>query len=134
MGLRLENRLDDETEILISKIIGVAIEVHKELGAGFLEKVYETAMSLEMSRQGIAHTIQTPIEINYKGVKIHSHILDILVEGKIILELKSVATILPIHEAQIISYLKSTGLRAGLLINFKENLVKNGIKRFIWKP
>ena len=70
-------------------------------------------------------------EVYYKGEKIHGQVLDMVVEGKVILELKSVETLLPIHEAQILSYLKSTGLPAGLLINFKERFVKNGIKRFV---
>ena len=70
-------------------------------------------------------------EVYYKGEKIHGQVLDMVVEGKVILELKSVETLLPIHEAQILSYLKSTGLPAGLLINFKERFVKNGVKRFV---
>jgi len=74
---------------------------------------------------------EVPVAVYYKGEKIRGQILDMVVEGKVILELKSVEMILPIHEAQILSYLKSTELPAGLLINFKEKLVKNGIKRFV---
>ena len=80
----------------------------------------------------VIHATQVPIAVHYKEVKIHGQVLDMVVEEKVILELKSVEILLPIHEAQIISYLKSTGLTAGLLINFKERLVKDGIKRFIW--
>ena len=131
MNPRIKNRLDEKTEALITSIIGAAIDVHRELGSGYLEKVYEQAMSLELKYRGLAYSSQKPVSVYYKGVKIHGQVLDMVVEEKVILELKSVETVLPIHEAQILSYLKSTGLSAGLLINFKERLVKNGIKRFV---
>lgn len=131
MEFCIANQLDEKTEILIRNIIGAAIDVHRELGPGYLEKVYERAMAFELRHRGVAYTTQAPVEVHYKGEKIHGQVLDMVVEGKVIVELKSVEAILPIHEAQILSYLKSTGLIVGLLINFKENLVKNGIKRFI---
>lgn len=131
MELRIKNQLDEKTELLIKSIIGASIDVHRELGPGYLEKVYEQALSLELRHRGLVHTTQVPVAVNYKGIKIHGQILDMVVEGKVIVELKSVETLLPIHEAQILSYLKSTGHPAGLLINFKEQLVKNGIKRFV---
>ena len=131
MELRIDNQLDEQTEILIKNIIGTAIEVHRELGPGYLEKVYEQAMGLELRHRGLTYATQVPITVYYKGEKIHGQVLDMIVEGKVILELKSVEMLLQIHEAQIISYLKSMGLSAGLLINFKERLVKNGIKRFV---
>lgn len=131
MELRIDNQLDDQTEILIRNIIGAAIEVHRELGPGYLEKIYEQAMALELKHRGLAYATQVPVAVYYKGEKIRGQVLDMVVEGKVILELKSVEVILPIHEAQILSYLKSTDFSAGLLINFKEKLVKNGIKRFV---
>jgi GxxExxY protein len=131
MELRIGNQLDEKTELIIRNIIGAGIEVHRELGPGYLEKVYEQAMALELRHRGLAYATQIPVAVCYKGEKIHGQVLDMIVEGKIILELKSVEILLPIHEAQIISYLKSTGLSAGLLINFKENLLKDGIKRFV---
>ena len=131
MELRVNSQLDEKTEILIRNIIGAAIEVHRELGPGYLEKVYEQAMALELKHRGLTYATQVPVAVYYKGEKIRGQVLDMVVEGKIILELKSVEMILPIHEAQILSYLKSTELPAGLLINFKEKLVKNGIKRFV---
>jgi GxxExxY protein len=131
MEFHVDNQLDEKTEILLREIIGAAIDVHRELGPGYLEKVYEQAMALELRNRGLAYATQVPIAVLYKGEKIHGHVLDMAVEGKVILELKSVETLLPIHEAQILSYLKSTGLIAGLLINFKEKLVKNGIRRFV---
>jgi len=131
MELRIDNQLGEKVEILIRNIIGAAIDVHRELGPGYLEKVYEQAMALELRHRGLAYATQVPVIVHYKGEKIHGQVLDMVVEGKVILELKSVETLLPIHEAQILSYLKSTGLPAGLLINFKVKLVKNGIKRFV---
>jgi GxxExxY protein len=131
MELRVDNQLDEKTEILIRNIIGAAIDVHRELGPGYLEKVYEQAMALELKYRGLAYATQVPVAVYYKGEKIRGQVLDMVVEGKVILELKSVEILLPIHEAQILSYLKSTDLPAGLLINFKEKLVKDGIKRFV---
>jgi GxxExxY protein len=131
MELRIDNQLDEKTEIIIRNIIGAAIDVHRELGPGYLEKVYEQAMALELRHRGLAYATQVAIAVYYKGEKIHGQVLDMVVEGKVILELKSVEILLPIHEAQILSYLKSTSLPAGLLINFKERFVKNGIKRFV---
>jgi len=131
MTIRLKRKLDDKTEELMSAIIGCAIEVHKELGQGYLEKVYENAMSAEMRMQNIKHKTQVPVSVLYKGVKVQGQVLDMVVEDKIILELKAVSELVSAHEAQLLSYLKSTGMRAGLLINFRENLVKDGIRRFV---
>lgn len=131
MELRIDNQLDEKTEIIIRNIIGAVIDVHRELGPGYLEKVYEQAIALELRHRGLAYATQVSVPVYYKGEKIHGQVLDMVVEGKVILELKSVEILLPIHEAQILSYLKSTGLPAGLLINFKERFVKNGIKRFV---
>lgn len=131
--MRFQNptQLTDRTEKLLHSIIGCAIEVHRLLGPGYLEKVYEQAMSQELRLRGLNCCHQVPVPVYYKGVKIHGQVLDMIVEGKVILELKSVESLLPAHEAQLLSYLKSTGLEVGLLINFKEQLVKNGIRRFV---
>ena len=131
MELRVKNQLDGKTELLIKGIISAAIDVHRELGPGYLEKVYEQALSLELRQRGLAHAIQVPVAVNYKGVKIHGQVLDMVVENKVIVELKAVERLLPTHEAQILSSLKSTEVPAGLLSNFKEQLVKNGIRRFV---
>lgn len=131
MEFHIKKKLDDKTELLIQNIIGAAIDVHRELGPGYLEKVYEQAMSIELRHRGLAFATQVSIPVHYKNVKIHGQVLDMVVEEQVILELKSVEILLPIYEAQIISYLKSTGIKVGLLINFKEMLVKDGIKRFI---
>jgi GxxExxY protein len=132
MILQVESDLPQALEALIKKVIGAAIEVHRHLGPGFLESVYETAMCHELSLQRINFERQKEIEVLYKSVSIKGQRLDLVVEKQLILELKSVETILPIHVAQIISYLKATRLRAGLILNFKSRqLTAGGIKRVL---
>lgn len=134
MTFQLQNRLSNETEAFIKAIIGVAIEVHRELGPGYLEKIYEKAMSLELGMRKYTHKTQVSVPIMYKGNTLHGQVLDMIVEDKVILEFKTVDKLLPAHEAQLLSYLKSTGISVGLLINFKVPLVKDGIKRFVRSP
>ena len=133
MEFRKEDQFSEEIELLVRNVIGAAIEVHRELGPGYLEKIYEQAMLIELNHRGIACATQVVIPVYFKGKQLHGHVLDMLVEGKVILELKSVESLLPIHTAQILSYLKSTGLRVGLLINFNKRLLKDGIKRLVRK-
>ena len=117
---------------LSNKIIGCAIEVHKNLGAGLLESAYEQCLSYELRAKGIKHEIQKELPINYKGLDLKAgYKLDVIVEDSVIIELKSVEKILPIHEAQILTYMKLAGMRVGLLINFNVNKLKDGIKRFV---
>lgn len=119
-----------DTEIT-EKIIGAAIEVHRHLGPGLLESVYEAALAFELAERGLTVERQKPVPLVYKGLKFdEGYRLDLLVGGQVILELKCVEVVLPIHEAQLISYLKMTGLKVGLLINFKVPVLKQGIKRF----
>ena len=103
---------------LSEKIIGSAIEVHKELGSGFLEKVYENALFLELNKNLINAKQQHPISVIYKGQIVGEYFADILVEDKIILELKVVKKIEPIHEAQLLHYLKATNIKLGYILNF----------------
>jgi GxxExxY protein len=111
-------------------IIGAAIEVHRHLGPGMLESVYEAALAYELAERGIAVERQKPVPLVYKGLQFEEgYRLDLLVGGAVIVELKCVDAVLPIHEAQLISYLKLTGLKVGLLINFKVPVLKQGIKR-----
>lgn len=120
-----------EDERIAHEVIGAAIEVHRILGPGFLEKVYERALVHELSLRGIAVQPQKEIYVLYKDILIPGQQLDILVCDRIILELKAVDHLAPIHEAQLISYLKATGLRLGLLINFNVRMLKEGIKRMV---
>ena len=117
---------------LSKRIISAAIEVHKELGAGLLESVYEHCLLEELRNSGLRAEQQVRLPVCYKGNKLDKEFfIDILVEDKVILELKSVETILPIHEFQLLTYLKLSDKRLGLLINFNVPLLKEGIRRKI---
>ena len=116
---------------LTREIISCAIEVHSILGPGLLENVYEEALCHELNLRNIPFERQKEIELSYKGQAVGLHRLDLVVDDKIILELKAVNELNKIYEAQIISYLKATGLQLGLLINFNAVKLKEGIKRFI---
>jgi len=117
---------------ITEKIIGAAIAVHKELGPGLLESAYEACLIYELAQNGLKVESQKPLPVSYRGVHIDcGYRIDLLVEDQIILELKSVEKLEPIHEAQILSYLKLSGYKIGLLINFNVSLLKNGIRRFV---
>ena len=117
-------------DTLSNAVIGCALEVHRQLGPGLLESAYEAALAYELAQQGIPHERQVELPVFYKGAHLDcSYRLDMVVDGQLLLELKSVDAVEPIHEAQLLTYLKLSGLRTGLLINFNETLLKNGIKR-----
>ena len=116
-------------EELSKKIIGAAIEVHKELGPGFLEYIYEEALKIEFSEHNLNYDSQKEIKIKYLGTEIGMHRLDLLVENKIIVELKAVNKFADIHFAQLRSYLKATDLKTGLLFNFSRPTLE--IKRIV---
>ncbi len=115
---------------LTEQIIGAAIEVHRELGPGLLESAYEACLAREFSIRHLAFEQEKPLSLEYKGAHVDSgYRLDFMVAGKIIVELKTVDELQPIHEAQLLTYLKLTGCRVGLLINFNVPVLKQGIKR-----
>ena len=115
-----------------SAIIECAIEVHKELGPGLLESVYEICLGRLLEEKGIYIEVQKPLPVIFKDKPVGKEFyIDILVDGCIIVELKSVNELLPIHEAQIMTYMKLANIKLGLLINFNVSLLKNGIKRKI---
>jgi GxxExxY protein len=121
-----ESRHDALTE----EIIGSAIAVHRELGPGLLESTYEVCLLHELANRGLAVERQKDFPVQYRNVKLDcGYRIDILVEGKIIIELKAVEKLMPIHHAQLITYLKLSGCRIGLLINFNELRLKEGIRR-----
>ncbi len=126
-------RAEPSTEIdrLAHKVIGAAIEVHRLLGPGFLESVYEEALCVELELCGIPFARQVPIALNYKGRSIGECRLDLIVSDSLIVELKAVDGLAPIHSAQVISYLKATHRVLGLLINFNVPVLKDGVKRVI---
>lgn len=112
------------------EINGAVFEVSNILGAGFLEKVYENALLLELRRKKLKAESQYPIKVSYKEEVIGEYYADIIVEDSIILEIKAVDSLQPIHEAQLLNYLRATGLTIGLLINFKHT--KAEIRRLVW--
>ena len=118
---------------LSKEVIGAAIEVHRQLGPGLLESAYEACLRRELSLRGIPFACQVPVPVTYKGVQIDcSYRLDLLVGGLVVLELKSVDRLEPIHAAQLLTYLRLTDLWLGLLINFNVVVLKNGIKRIVY--
>jgi GxxExxY protein len=120
-----------QDEEIAHRTIGAAIEVHRILGPGFLEKIYERALVHELRLRGLTVQPQKEVLVPYKDIKIPGQELDILVCDRVILELKAVEQLHPIHSAQLLSYLKATGLRLGLLINFNVPVLKDGIKRLV---
>jgi GxxExxY protein len=127
----VERLPDVELNRLTGAVIGAAIEVHRTLGPGFLESVYEEALCIELSFRGIGFTRQAGIGVNYKGSIVGEGRVDLLVENSLVVELKAVDALAPIHTAQVKSYLKTTGGHIGLLINFNVVRLRTGIKRVI---
>jgi GxxExxY protein len=116
--------------VLTEKIIGCAIEVHKGIGPGLLESAYEECLAYELAQAGLAFERQVHLPVKYKGVSLDcGYKLDLIVEAKIILELKAVERIMPIHEAQLLSYLRMMNLKLGLILNFHTSAMKYGIKK-----
>jgi GxxExxY protein len=117
---------------LSRKVIGCALEVHRQLGPGLLESAYERCLSYELLCAGIQHIPQKELPIDYKGTKLDcGYRVDLFVEAELIVELKVVDKILPIHEAQILTYMKLARVKTGLLMNFNVARLKDGIKRFV---
>jgi len=117
---------------ITQRIIGCAIEVHKNLGPGLLESAYEECLAYDLDRAGFSIRRQQPVPVVYKDVKLEcGYRIDILVENSVIVELKALDEINPVHEAQILTYMKFAGKKFGLLINFNVTILKNGIRRFI---
>ena len=120
-----------ELNAVTSEVIGAALEVHRVLGPGFLESTYEEALAIEFELRGVSYERQKPISASYKGRNVGEGRADFLVERSVIVELKAAERVLPVHRAQVLSYLKTTGCRIGLLINFHEALLTNGIRRIV---
>ena len=121
----------EELDTLAHSVIGAALEVHRVLGPGFLESVYEEALCLELNLRSIPFRRQVPVAVEYKGHRIGEARLDRLVADRLIVELKAVETVPPVHLAQVLSYLKTSGLQLGLLITFNVPTLRQGIRRVI---
>jgi len=119
-------------EEMTEKIIASAIEVHRHLGPGLLESAYEECYCHELRLQKVPFERQKPLPLEYKGVKLDcGYRMDVVADGKAVVEIKCVDKILPVHEAQLLTYLKLSGLRVGLIINFHTRYIKDGIKRLV---
>ena len=117
---------------MTGKVIGLAIEVHRNLGPGLLESAYEECLCWELKQAGLSVQRQIALPVVYKDVKLDvGYRVDVIVENRLILELKTVEKLLSIHEAQLLTYLRLTGLKTGLLINFNTAVLKDGIKRLV---
>lgn len=115
---------------LTKEIISAAIEVHRALGPGLLESAYEECLCRELNLRGIPFERQVPLPVEFKGVRLEcGYRLDLLVDKRVVVEIKTVESLLPIHEAQLLTYLKLGGWKVGLLINFNVSVLKNGIRR-----
>ena len=122
--------LDGKTD-LTARVIGAAIEVHKHLGAGFKEKTYENALMIELRLQGISAERQLPVELDYKDESIGEGVIDILVEGTLVVELKAIDAIHDAHKNQVLAYLKAIDQPVGLLLNFHAPRMAEGVRRVV---
>lgn len=130
----MQSRIEPGKEIddVASGVIGAAIEVHKHLGPGYLESVYQEALGIELGLRGIFYRSQQPVPVWFKGMLVGEGRADLFVADKLIVELKVVEALLPIHKAQLISYLRGMELPLGLLINFNVRVLRDGIQRIVY--
>ena len=129
--LRVASPLPAHAERVMTETIGCAIRVHRVLGPGFLESIYRKAMCLELKASGMTYEAERPVSVRYRDMDITGQRVDLIVEAAIVVELKSVIRLDDVHRAQLISYLRTTGLRGGLLINFRVPVLRQGLKRVV---
>lgn len=121
-----------EFDDLSNRVIGCALEVHRQLGPGLLESVYQRCLAYELVSAGIQVEVERPMRVRYKEIDIDCGFrVDMLIERELIVELKAVDTLLPIHESQLLTYLKLSGRKVGLLMNFNSGMLKKGIRRLV---
>ena len=121
-----------ENDVFTQKIIGFAIEVHRQLGPGLLESAYEECLCYELKQSGMNFRRQVPLPVVYKSMRLDcGYRIDVVAEDCVILEMKTVERLMPIHEAQILTYLKLSGIRTGLLLNFNSTALKDGMRRIM---
>jgi len=122
-------------ERLATAVVDASFAVHQELGPGLLESAYEACLSHELQLRGVNHQLQLPVSLDYQGVRVEvGYRADVIVEGKLLVELKAVDQLLPIHTAQVITYLRLKRFPLGLLVNFNESLIKHGVRRVLNVP
>ncbi len=129
--MRLPSPLSSHAELVMSETIGCAIRVHRALGPGFLESIYRKAMCVELMSAGLSYEAERPVTVRYRDVDLAGQRVDLIVERTVVVELKAVIKLDEVHRAQLISYLRTTGLRGGLLINFRVALLRHGLRRVV---
>jgi GxxExxY protein len=129
--MRRASTLSIEEDRVMRHVIGCAIAVHRALGPGFLESIYHKAMRVELEARGLEYEAERPVRVQYRGVQIPGQRIDLIVCRLIVVEVKAVVRFDNVHTGQVISYLKTTGLRGGLLINFRVPLLVRGLKRIV---
>ena len=130
-SMRLSSPLSSEAEDAMADTIGCAIAVHRALGPGFLESIYKKAMYVELDARGISFESEKAVTVSYRETQIHGQRVDLVVRNLIVVELKAVRRFDDVHQSELISYLKTTGLRGGLLINFRVPVLKAGLRRVV---
>ena len=129
--LRAHSTLDDATEACVTEVIDAGFTVHRDVGPGYMELTYRNAMRVELALRGIPFVAERTVEIVYRDCLIGTHRLDFLVRDCVLIELKAVRNLEPVHTAQVMAYLKASGLRVGLLMNFAGATLKEGLKRIV---
>jgi GxxExxY protein len=129
MSFVADNQRGDKVDSLTEKIIGAAIEVHRILGPGLLESIYEEALTVELTLRGIVWERQVKVDVVYKGHVIKGQRFDLLVGGEVVVEIKAISTLPDVAAAQVLSYLRATSLKLALLLNFGESRLVDGVKR-----
>jgi GxxExxY protein len=129
--LKVSTPLSDQVEQLVTETIGCCIRVHRELGPGLLERIYSRALCIELAASGLTFDREKRYEVRYRGELLASHSLDLVVDGQIVLEIKSVEQFAPIHHKQILNYMRIARLRVGLLMNFNVTVLPDGLCRKI---
>jgi GxxExxY protein len=129
--MHLSSPLTREAEEVMTQTIGCAIAVHRELGPGFLESIYKKAMRIELDSRRLVYECERPIRVKYRDVEIDGQRVDLIIEGLIVVELKAVIRLDDVHTSQLVSYLRTTGLRGGLSINFRVALLQQGLRRVV---
>ena len=132
MNLKLAGEGIEERDPLTGQVIGAAIEIHRTLGPGLLESAYEECLCFELDQRGISFHRQVPLAVRYKGVSLDcAYRIDILVPDHLVIELKTVEKVMPVHEAQLLTYMKLAHISKGLLLNFNSAVLKDGILRMV---
>ena len=131
MQMRLPSPLPESTEQLVTAVIGGAIAVHAALGPGLLEGIYVDAMAIELEWRGMQFERERVVHLHYRARPLRTQRLDLVVESQVLVEIKAVERLLLVHQSQVMSYLKASGLRVGLLLNFNSHFLRDGLRRIV---